>query len=119
MTRRVFPLRLKVRSTHACLVGASVAGALSRSKPPIDPEQTRNPASEESPEAFILVSGPTWATGDEPCLLLIGHGDEGSRLRIRPNHETADSRPHCGRGPAIRSDYPAGVSRRLGNSLAR
>lgn len=82
------------------------------SKPPIDPEQTRNPTSEESPEAFTLVSGPTWATGDEPCFLLVGHGDEVSGWRIRSSHETADSRPHCGRGPAIQSDYPArGVSR--------
>jgi hypothetical protein len=31
-----------------------------------------------------------------------------SGCRIRPSHETADSRPHCGRGPAIQSDYPAG-----------
>ena len=54
------------------------------------------------------MSGPTWATGDEPCLLLVGHGDEVSRWRILPSHETADSRPHCGRGPAIQSDYPAG-----------
>jgi len=58
--------------------GASICYPLfdKGSKPPIDPEQTRNPTSEESPEAFILVSGPTWATGDEPCLLVVGHGDE-------------------------------------------
>jgi hypothetical protein len=46
------------------------------SKPPIDPEQARYPISEESPEAFILTSGSTWATGDES----IGHGDEVTRV---------------------------------------
>jgi|SRR5688572_18752843 hypothetical protein len=66
-------------------------GAPEGSKPPIDSEQTPNPASEESPEAFILLSRPTWATGDEPCSLLVGHGDEVSawpsalgRLEIKP-----------------------------------
>jgi hypothetical protein len=46
------------------------------SKSPIDPEQIRNPTPEESPEAFTPVSGPTRATRDESCLLLVGHSDE-------------------------------------------
>ena len=47
-----------------------------RLKPPIDPEQTPKPTQKESPEAFVFLSDPTWATRDEPCLLLVSHGDE-------------------------------------------
>jgi hypothetical protein len=51
-----------------------------RLKPPIDPEQTRKPTPKESPEAFVFLSDPTWATRDEPCLLLVSHGDEVRRF---------------------------------------
>ena len=55
---------------------ALVIIAIWGSHPPIDPEQARNPISEKSPESFTLVSGPTWTTGDEPCLLLVDHSGE-------------------------------------------
>ena len=60
---------------------------------PIDPEQTPNPAKEESPEAFVLLPDPTWATGDEP----IGHGDEvsGRDRRFTPLITGSILRPRC------------------------
>jgi hypothetical protein len=76
--------------------------ALGRSKPPIDPEQTRHPTSEESPESFTFTSGPTWTTGDEAFLLLVGHAVElnGRDVsgRVLPPRSTIHSplSPRCG-----------------------
>ena len=83
----------------------------SGSKPPIDPEQTSKPASEEGPEAFILASGPTWATSDEP----IGHGGEVSEWRIRPSPELAHARTPPGRARRKRSAAERGTLSRPRN----
>jgi hypothetical protein len=70
------PVSCAARECDFRIPHASTRRVRGRSKPPIDPEQTRHPTSEESPESFTFLSGPTWTTGDEPCLLLVGHGVE-------------------------------------------
>ena len=46
---------------------------LLRSHPAIDPEETRDPATQEDPEAFSFIPHSARATGDESRSLLVSH----------------------------------------------
>ena len=63
----------RCRSRRPRDASAGPNSQLLRSHPAIDPEETRDPATQEDPEAFSFIPHSARATGDESRSLLVSH----------------------------------------------